>query len=126
MASKKRGPVFRISGLPASQPDDELNAALRDAIHKNFTEDEKSKLTFHTAIVPSCYDNEERVALVEFHGEAPGFLSGLKDNPLGDWQVDMDDVDINFDKHFFGFTQLYTPKGDQPVTAEYAAILLAI
>ncbi|KAH7201171.1 hypothetical protein DER44DRAFT_616215, partial [Fusarium oxysporum] len=64
----------------------------------------------------------ERVALVEFLGGVPGFLSDLVANPLGDWQVEMDDVDINFDQHFFGFTQLYTPKSDAPVTADIIAI----
>jgi hypothetical protein len=48
-----------------------------------------------TAIVPSCYDNErEKVALLEFRGGFPNFLSELKANPLGDWQVEMGDTDI--------------------------------
>jgi hypothetical protein len=65
-------------------------------------------------------DNDlERAALVEFLGGVPVFLSDLVANPLGDWQVEMGDVDINFDQHFFGFTQLYMPKTDAPVTAEY-------
>ena len=73
--------------------------------------------------MPSCYNNEQdRVALVEFRGGVPDFLSELVADPLRDWQVEMDDdVDISFDQHFFGFTQLYTPKSDAPVTAEYVA-----
>ena len=72
-----------------------------------------------TAIVPSCYDCErERAALVDFRGGVPDFLSELVANPLGDWQMEMDDTDINFDCHFFGFTQLYTPAPGKPVTAE--------
>jgi hypothetical protein len=63
------------------------------------------------------------VALVEFHRGIPAFLSELAADPLGDWQVEMGDTDINFDRHFFGFTQLYTPKPDMPVTAEYIAFL---
>jgi len=43
-------------------------------------------------------------------------------NPLGDWQIEMGDTDIRFDCHFFGFTQLYTPKPDAPVTADIIAI----
>jgi hypothetical protein len=35
--------------------------------------------------VPSCYDNEEKIALVEFRGGVPAFLSELMANPLGDW-----------------------------------------
>ncbi|TVY62681.1 Nephrocystin-3 [Fusarium oxysporum f. sp. cubense] len=123
MASRKKGPVFRVTGLPASQPDDELDATLRTVIDGNLSEEEKSQLHIITAIVPSCYNNEQdRVALVETRGGVPDFLSELVANPLGDWQVEMDDVDISFDQHFFGFTQLYTPKPDAPVTADIIAI----
>ncbi|OCK73870.1 hypothetical protein K432DRAFT_220962, partial [Lepidopterella palustris CBS 459.81] len=123
MAARKKGPVFRVTGLPALQPDDELNTTLKATIEENLLEEETSKITVSTAIVPSCYDNEhERVALVEFHGGVPMFLSELVDNPLGDWQVEMGDTDISFDCHFFGFTQLYTPKPDAPVTADIIAI----
>ena len=121
MAARRKGPVFRVTGLPASQPDDELDASLRAAINGELLADERSKLTptiAIVAIVPSCYDNEEKVALVEFHGGVPAFLSELMTNPLGDWQIEMGDTDINFDQHFFGFTQLYTPKSDSPLTAE--------
>jgi hypothetical protein len=118
MAARKKGPVFRVTGLPASQPDDELATSLRAAIADNLAEDERTKLAVTTALVPSCYDNEEKVALIEFHGGVPAFLSGLMVNPLGDWQVEMGDTDLSFDCHFFGFTQLYTPEADLPVTAE--------
>ncbi|KFY48968.1 hypothetical protein V495_00865, partial [Pseudogymnoascus sp. VKM F-4514 (FW-929)] len=116
MAAKKKGIVFRVTGLPASQPDDELKEALKAAIDK---EDESSKVTPNAAIVPSCYNNDEKVALVEFQGGVPAFLSELMADPLGDCQVEMgDDTDISFDQHFFGFTQLYTPKPGSPTTAE--------
>ncbi|KAM6510829.1 hypothetical protein FSOLCH5_011275 [Fusarium solani] len=123
MAPRKKGPVFRVTGLPASQPDDELNTALKTVIDDNLSDEEKLQLNITAAIVPSCHNNEqERVALVEFRGGVPDFLSELVGNPLGDWQVEMDDVDISFDQHFFGFTQLYTPKSDAPVTADIIAI----
>jgi hypothetical protein len=118
MAARKKGPVFRVTGLTASQPDDELAMSLKATIGNKLAEDEQSKLTVITAVVPSCYDNEEKVALVEFHGGVPAFLSELMADPLGDWQVEMGDRDINFDRHFLGFTQLYTPKPDVRVTAE--------
>ncbi|KAK7419576.1 hypothetical protein QQZ08_010789 [Neonectria magnoliae] len=109
MASGKKGPVFRVTGLPALQPDDELNTALKTVIGDNLSDEEISQLNITTAIVPSCYNNEQdRVALVEFRGGVPDFLSELVANPLGDWQVEMDD--------------LYTPKSDAPVTADIIAI----
>jgi hypothetical protein len=114
----KKGPVFRVTGLPAEQPDEELNTKLRATIGDNLSDEEKSQLSFTTTVIPSCYNDLERVALVEFHGGVPGFLSDLVANPLGDWAIEMGDIDINFDQHFLGFTQLYTPNSDAPVTAE--------
>ncbi|KAG4279117.1 hypothetical protein FPRO04_13726 [Fusarium proliferatum] len=123
MAARKKGHVFRVTGLPASQPDDELDTTLKTVISGNLSDEEKSQLNIITAIVPSCYNSEQvRVALVEFRGGVPDFLSELVANPLGGWQVEMGDVDISFDQHFFGFTQLYTPKSDVPVTADIIAI----
>jgi hypothetical protein len=123
--TRRKGQVFRVTGLAASQPDDALNTALKAIIDSNLSEEEQSKLNVTTAIVPSCYDNEqENVALVEFGGGVPEFLSKLVANPLEDAQVEMGDTDITFDCHFFGFTQLYTPKPDTPVTAEYVAFLI--
>lgn len=119
MAASRKGLVYRVTGLPADQPDDALNARLKAVINDNLSEEEKPKLNITTAIVPSCYDDEqERVALVEFRGGVPAFLSELAADPLGDWQVEMGESDISFDRHFFGFTQLYTPKPEAPVVAE--------
>ncbi|KAK0761676.1 hypothetical protein N5P37_005658, partial [Trichoderma harzianum] len=100
--------VFRVTGLPASQTDD----ALVDFIRKNLLEgEEQSQLKVTASIVPSCSNNEqESVALVEFGGRVPDFLSALVANPLEVWEVEMGNVDITFDQHFFGFTQLYTPR----------------
>jgi hypothetical protein len=55
---------------------------------------------------------------VQFCGGLPQFLGELRLNPLGDWQVEIGDDDINFDGHFFGFTQLYVPNDSEPVVAE--------
>lgn len=122
MATKK-GTVFRVAGLAASQPDDVLNTTLVSAIEKNLSEEERRlKLHISAAIVPSCYDNgQEKVALVEFHSWVPTFLSELKE---GNFQIEIGDGihrDISFDCHFFGFTQLYAPNSSAPVTAEYVA-----
>jgi protein SERAC1 len=123
MIARKKGPLFRVTGLPAPQADKELAASLKAAIDDNLAEDEQSKLAFTAAVVPSCYDDAEKVALVEFHGGVPAFLSELVANPLDDWQVDMGDMDISFDQHFFGFTQLYTPEPGSPATAEEVLFL---
>ncbi|OBT85618.1 hypothetical protein VE02_05176 [Pseudogymnoascus sp. 03VT05] len=124
MAPRKKGTVFRVTGLPASQPDDKLNEALKAVIDDNLEEDEQTKLTVKAAVVPSCYNNDENVALVGFLGGVPAFLSELTADPLGGWQGEMGDTDISldFDQHFFGFTELYTPKPGSPATADIIAI----
>ncbi|KAL7931190.1 hypothetical protein V8C35DRAFT_323889 [Trichoderma chlorosporum] len=117
--TRQKNLVFRVTGLLASQTND----ALVDFIQKNLLKDEEqSQLKVTASIVPSCSNTRERVALVEFGGRVPDFLSALDAKPLEDWQTEMGDVDINFDQHFFGFTQLYTPKADKPVTADIIAI----
>ena len=73
-------------------------------------------------ILPSCHETDtERVALVQFRGRVPQFLSKLTANPLIDWQMEMGDNDINFDCHFSSFTQLYALV-EEPVIAEYVRI----
>jgi hypothetical protein len=60
----------------------------------------------------------QRVTLVRFRGGIPQFLDELRVNPLGDWQVEIRDCNINLDCHFFGFTQLYALVEGEPVIAE--------
>ncbi|KAF5000041.1 hypothetical protein FGRMN_2052 [Fusarium graminum] len=122
MVGTKKGPVFRVTGLQADQPDEKLKVALRTVINGNLTAEERPELEFDTRIVPSCNDDREKVALVEFHGRVPSFLSKLAANPLGGQQVVMGGYDISFDQHFSGFTQLYTPSPNAPVTADIIAI----
>lgn len=111
--------VFRVTGLVTTQPDDVRDIVFKAAIQDNLLEEEISRIQVVTVIVPSCYDEErERIALVDFRGGIPNFLSELIVDPLGDWQVEMKDTDINFDCHFFGFTQLYAPEPDVPIAAE--------
>ncbi|MCJ1429383.1 hypothetical protein MMC29_007297, partial [Sticta canariensis] len=125
MTSARNSTVFRVTGLPTTQPDNVLDT-LNAAIKSNLLEEERSGIIqVMTVVLPSCYDENqeyERVALVEFRGGVPKFLSELTVNPLGDWQVEMDDTDISFDRHFFGFTQLYAPQTGVPISADIIAI----
>lgn len=120
MASQRKSHVFRVTGLSRELPDRELNTALQGTLHNNFTGDERSHIQAEITIVPSCYDSDtQRVALVQFRGGEPQFLHELRVNPLEDWPVEMgEDNDINFDCHFFEFTQLYMPDDNEPVVAE--------
>jgi hypothetical protein len=119
MAAGRKSTVFRVTGLIRDQGDEILETSLGVTIYEHLSNDEKSLIKTETAILPSCYESDrERTALVQFHGGVPAFLSKLIDNCLGDCQVEMGDGDINFDCHFFGFTQMYMPADNEPVTAE--------
>jgi hypothetical protein len=119
MASDRKSHVFRVTGLSRELPDGDLKATVQEALNDNFTNDERSQIKAEIAIVPSCYESDtQRVALVQFRGGLPQFLRELRINPLGDWQVEMGDDDINFDCLFFGFTQLYATDDKEPVVAE--------
>jgi hypothetical protein len=115
MTERRKSHVFRVTGLTRDQPD----KALENLFQKTLTNEEKSQIQTDITILPSCYETDtERVALVQFRGGVPQFLSELTANPLEYWQVEMGDLDINFDCHFFGFTQLYAPVEEEPVIAE--------
>jgi hypothetical protein len=119
MAGQRKSHVFRVTGLPRDQPDRDLQTALQEALQGPGPNDERSNIEAEITIVPSCYEADtQRVALVRFRGGIPVFLNELRVNPHGDWQVEMGDCDINFDCHFFGFTQLYAPDENEPVIAE--------
>ena len=119
MVSGRKSTVFRVTGLTRDQLDEVSKASLRATVDEHLSKDEKSRIETEIAIVPSCYESDqERTALVQFRGGVPVFLSELINNLLGDWQVEMGDDDINFDRHFFGFTQLYIPAEKEPVIAE--------
>jgi hypothetical protein len=119
MASQKKSHVFRVTGLSRDQPDWELETGLQEALNENFTAGERSQIKAEITVVPSCYESDtQRVALVQFRGGMPQFLAELTTNTLGDWQIEMGDEDINFDSHFFGFTQLYAPDENETVVAE--------
>jgi hypothetical protein len=119
MPDKRMLTVFRVTGLRTSQSDDALERALKIVIHKSMLKEEISNINFELAIVPSCYDVEQkRVALVKFRGEVPQFLSQPVGNPSGYRTIEMGGTYIKFDRDFSGFTQLYAPQPGRPVTAE--------
>ncbi|KAL5043005.1 hypothetical protein BDW71DRAFT_210605 [Aspergillus fruticulosus] len=123
MTNRKKSHVFRVTGLPADQSDESLEASLRNTLNDELAPEERSHIQAKVTILPSCYEPDtRRVALVQFRGGMPEFLSDLAADPLGDWQVEMGDTDINFDLHFFGFTQLYAPLREKPVVADIIAI----
>ncbi|OQD70555.1 hypothetical protein PENDEC_c022G00030 [Penicillium decumbens] len=123
MANQRKSHVFRVTGLSKERPDGDLKTALQEVLDDSFTDAERSQIKAEITIVPSCYESDtQRAALVQFRGGVPQFLSELRMNLFGDWQIEMGDNDINFDCHFFGFTQLYAPDDNEPVVADIIAI----
>lgn len=119
MASRHRSTVFRVTGIPLDKSEVALTQEVRDLL----TEDEQ-QYEVTVAYIPTCDGSPYLSALVQFKGGKPEFLSQLQDDPLGDWQVVLGGEDINFDRHFHGFTQLYPTTPGSPVTAEYDTIFL--
>ena len=113
-----RRTVLRAQGLPAigSAAAEELLRKIIDE-RREVTEQE---ITSNITIVPSCFDEKELTALLDFPRGLPGFLKRLHDNPLSSVQLttDASSDDLSFDAHFHGFTQLYETDPLQPIAAE--------
>jgi hypothetical protein len=119
MATVRKSTVFRVTGLSTGQPDDATIALFERTIYDSLSEEERLSNSSVIGLAPSCYeDGGTRVALMEFKNGVPHFLSELIVNPLGEWQVEMEDTDITFNRHFFGFTQLYATPPGHAITAE--------
>ncbi|KAH0538021.1 hypothetical protein FGG08_005382 [Glutinoglossum americanum] len=122
MGTSNKSIVFRVTGLPVGETDDDVKSALSKTITGLLSKDEmQPEMTI--ALAPSCDDDKTSIALVEFGSGIPHFLSPLVGDPLKDRQCQMgSDTDITFDRHFFGFTQLYATEPGHPVTADIIAI----
>ena len=118
MPPSRRATVFRVRGL--SEGDlGKAGDLLRATIGEHLSDNERQTIETHITVVPSCDNEKTLVALVDFRGGTPDFLSELTANPLGDWQVEMKGADdISFDRHFHGFTQLYNTQAKSAITAE--------
>ena len=108
MGAKRQITVVRAMGFPTTDHE-EANAMLRKLIEAELTQNETENSKFKITIVPSCVEGSNPVGLIDFDHGLPTFLSGLNDDPLSEYQIEIDDTDeyLSFDKHFHGFTQLY-------------------
>lgn len=116
--------IFRITGLPIG-PEDETLSSVKEALRQHASSSELQRLGKIT-VAPSCYDDQTSVALLEWKGETPNFLSSLTTSPLSSWEIELDNEDISFDRHFFGFTQLYNTAHEQPINAESVEMTVEI
>jgi protein SERAC1 len=116
MASLTRSVVFRVTGLAIGKAE-EIEASLTATIKHRLSPSE-SQLKYTVSAIPSCEDEHTSAALVDFKDKVPLFLNQLVEDPLADCPVETDNGDVNFDRHFFGFTQLYYPDPARPVDIE--------
>jgi hypothetical protein len=108
-----------VTGLSRKLLDKDLATVVQEALADDFTNNEGLHIKADITILSSWYEGDiQRVALVQFRGRVPQSLHELRVDPLGDWQAETGDDDINFDCHFFGLTQRYALDGNEPVLAE--------
>jgi hypothetical protein len=107
-----------LSGSPdAPKPfnqlseDEQARSFLRAAIYVELGE-ERKRLKIGIEIIPCCYREGQRSALVHFVGGDPKFTFDQDGQPKEEFQISVDSADINFDRNFYGFTQMYATKGD--------------
>ena len=117
MPKNPRSTVFRVSGLPLDEAEVNVKAKLLDTINALLTDEERQRIEVLISCIPSCEDDQTQSALVDFKWGIPEFLSEL--GILENFPIVMGETDINFDRHFFGFTQLYATVPEHNVTAEY-------
>lgn len=112
--------VFRVRGLPLGT-ETEIISYLDRVLRLHASEPElqrRGKVT----VAPSCDDDKTSVALLEWKGDAPDFLSSLGNKRAKG--IELDDRDISFDDHFYGLTQLYSTREGEPINAE--SVLIAM
>jgi protein SERAC1 len=117
MAAPARSVVFRVTGLAIDRAD-AVVSSLTTVVNKHLSLSESAHLKYTVSAIPSCDDEHTSAALVTFQNGVPLFLNHLVEHPLADYPIETDDGDINFDRHFFGLTQLYYPDPAHPVEVE--------
>jgi hypothetical protein len=117
MAASTRSVVFRVTGLSVGKAGD-IVASLRAIINQHLSPSELSQLQYIVSAIPLCDEVRTSAVLVDFKNGVPSFLDYLCKYPLEDYQLETDYGDINFDRHFFGFTQLYHPDPARQIDVE--------
>lgn len=109
--------MFRVTGLSVGKAE-AVVTLLTAIINQRLSPSELLQLRYNVVAIPSYYDIHTSLALVDFKNGVPLFLNFLVKHPLEDYPVETDHGDITFDRHFFGFTQLYYPDLARPIDAE--------
>jgi hypothetical protein len=89
------------------EEDQQAESFLKAAILIELSSDERSSLKTRIEILPSCYHDNIRSALLHFRNGVPKFLQSSTNELVEECQTDVYDVDLNIDRNFYGFTQMY-------------------
>lgn len=114
--ARTKSTIYRVTGLPIGQQNKTISL-LKEALSEHASKSELERLG-DISVVPSCDDEQTSVALLEWKGDTPNFLSSLDKDLLGSWEIEVGDDDISFDRHFFGFTQMYSTSPEKSISAE--------
>jgi len=98
------------------EEDQQAEGFLKAAILIELSSDERSSLKTRIEILPSCYHDDTRSALLHFDGGVPKFLQSCAKQLVEERQIDVYDIDLNIDRNFYGFTQMYATA--ENITAE--------
>jgi hypothetical protein len=104
--------VFRARGLPADATTSdfqELRKHLKDGEELNMIDE---------AIVPSCPSDGSLAGLFGVRPPLPSFLSKQTNGATPVFAFSLRGEDIEIDRNFFGFTQLYPTEPEKPIVAE--------
>ncbi|KAK0639378.1 hypothetical protein B0T16DRAFT_497485 [Cercophora newfieldiana] len=120
---------YRVSGLPRGAKSDDVCQFIKSIKTAGLPEPDPSPTV---EILPACvqgFRETTSIAIVKFRrDQEPQFLKALARNRLGEITLPYKvngvpgSVNITFDRHFHGFTQLYPTRPDRPVLADIIAI----
>jgi hypothetical protein len=102
-----RSALSSCDGTPAfgeQKEDEQAESFLKAAILVELSHSERNTLKTRIEIVPSCYNEDMRSALLFFIGGIPEFLQSLVKPLVEECQIAVQDVDLSIDRNFYGFT----------------------
>lgn len=105
---------YRIQGFPPSC----VAEKAREILFTLVSAEERDTFDPRIRMVPTCGDADGGLTALLVTDRAPHFLDYLDYNPQGGYELEIVGEQLTFDRHFFGFTQLYTPAPSQPINAE--------
>lgn len=104
--------IYRVAGIPAAATPAEICAVLLNKRHCT-TQELQNTQVLELDLIPSCYNTETQAAFVRF-SQNLGFMARGEQQ----WQIQVDGYKLTIDRHFKGFTQLYSTPVDQKIEVE--------